>query len=579
MAVSEDRLPSLSVAGSYRQDAVCHDRLEAYLPRNNQARRLLYSGSLGSVSAQMPKTFFITTAIDYTNSPPHIGHAYEKVLADVIARYHRLKGEEVFFLTGVDQHGQKVQQSAAKAGIPPAEFVKVITQKFVDLWKKLHVQYDGWAETTSDRHKKVVQGILQRLFDAGQIYKDKQAGYYSVRQEQFLTDKERGADGQFGAEWGEVEFREEENYYFRLSRHKEWLLSYLDDRKDAVIPDFRQTELRNAVARLSGDLCISRPKSRLNWGIELPFDKEFVTYVWFDALTNYISFAGYDPSLSAFNSQPSTFRDKWPALQIIGKDILVPAHGIYWLVMLHAIGFTDDQMPQLLVHGWWNLGGVKMSKSAGNVIDPFVLADKYGAEALRYYLMSDIALGKDADFSEERLVESYNANLANNLGNLLNRTLNMVQRYCVGSLRKPRESSKLPADVIDGYRQLVNEYTAATVSIYPDVVIGRSLYLASVFNGFIEAQSPWTLAKSSKPEDREFLEDLLYDCAESLRIIAILISPVLPKAAHGIFDQLNWKIELSGREERFSLADAEWGKLADEHIVGKPVPLFPRIQE
>src|SRR5438034_11569391 len=527
----------------------------------------------------VPKTFFITTAIDYTNSPPHVGHAYEKVLADVIARYHRLKGEEVFFLTGVDQHGQKVQQSAAKAGVPPAEFVKGITQKFVDLWKKLDVEYDGWAETTSDRHKKVVQGILQRLFDAGQIYKDKQAGYYSVRQEQFLTDKERGADGQFGAEWGEVEFREEENYYFRLSRHKEWLLSYLDDRKDAVIPDFRQTELRNAVARLSGDLCISRPKSRLNWGIELPFDKEFVTYVWFDALTNYISFAAHDPSLSAFNSQPSTFRDKWPALQIIGKDILVPAHGIYWLVMLHAIGFTDDQMPQLLVHGWWNLRGAKMSKSVGNIIDPFVLADKYGAEALRYYLMSDIALGKDADFSEERLVESYNANLANNLGNLLNRTLNMVQRYCVGSLRKPRESSKLPADVIDGYRQLVNEYTAATVSIYPDVVIGRSLYLASVFNGFIEAQSPWTLAKASKPEDREFLEDLLYDCAESLRIIEILISPVLPKAAHGIFDQLNWKIELSGGEVRFSLADAEWGKLADEHIVGKPVPLFPRIQE
>jgi methionyl-tRNA synthetase len=527
----------------------------------------------------MPKTFFITTAIDYTNSPPHIGHAYEKVLADVIARYHRLKGEEVFFLTGVDQHGQKVQQSAAKAGIPPTEFVKEITQKFVDLWKKLHVQYDGWAETTSDRHKKVVQGILQRLFDAGQIYKDKQAGYYSVRQEQFLTDKERGADGQFGAEWGEVEFREEENYYFRLSRHKEWLLAYLDDRKDAVIPDFRQTELRNAVERLSGDLCISRPKSRLDWGIELPFDKEFVTYVWFDALTNYISFAGYDPSLSTLNSQPSTFRDKWPALQIIGKDILVPAHGIYWLIMLRAIGFPDDQMPQLLVHGWWNLGGAKMSKSAGNIVDPFVLIDKYGAEALRYYLMSDIALGKDADFSEERLVERYNADLANNLGNLLNRTLNMVQRYCVGSLRKPRESSKLPADVIDGYRQLVNEYTAATVSIYPDVVIGRSLYLASVFNGFIEAQSPWTLAKSSKPEDREFLEDLLYDCAESLRIIAILISPVLPKAAHGIFDQLNWKMELSGREERFSLADAEWGKLADGHIVGKPVPLFPRIQE
>jgi len=526
----------------------------------------------------MPKTFFITTAIDYTNSPPHIGHAYEKVLADVIARYHRLKGDNVFFLTGVDQHGQKVQQSAAKAGVPPAEFVKEITQKFVDLWKKLDVQYDEWAETTAERHKKIVQGVLQRLFDAGQIYKDKQAGHYSIRQEQFLTDKERGPDGEFGPEWGQIEFREEENYYFKLSQHKDWLLRYLDDRKDAVIPDFRQTELRNAVEKLSGDLCISRPKSRLDWGIELPFDKNFVNYVWFDALTNYISFAGYDSNIDNYEKQPQEFRDRWPALQIIGKDILVPAHGIYWLIMLHAIGFPNEAMPQLLVHGWWNLGGAKMSKSAGNVIDPFVFADKYGAEAVRYYLVSDIATGRDSDFSEERLVQRYNADLANNFGNLLNRTLNMVHRYCKGRLARPRESRKFPTDVIDGYKQLVAEYTAVTAPARPDVLIERSLYLASVFNGLIEAKSPWTLAKSSKPEDREFLEDLLYDCAESLRILALLVSPILPKAAHGIFDQLNWKMELSGKEERFSLADAEWGKLPDGHVVGKPLPLFPRIE-
>src|SRR5437762_8178422 len=252
-----------------------------------------------NVSELMPKTFFITTAIYYTNSSPHVGHAYEMVLADVIARYHRLKGESVFFLTGVDQHGQKVQQSAAKAGIVPAEFVKGITQRFVDLWKKLDVRYDRWAATTDPLHKKCVQGILQRLWDEKQIYKDKQAGHYSIRQEQFLTDKERGPNGEFGPEWGQVEFREEENYYFKLEQHKQWLLSYIDSRKEAVIPDFRQTELRNAVEKLSGDLCISRPKSRLDWGIELPFDKDFVTYVWFDALTNYISFAGYDPNAGA----------------------------------------------------------------------------------------------------------------------------------------------------------------------------------------------------------------------------------------------------------------------------------------
>jgi methionyl-tRNA synthetase len=528
---------------------------------------------------EMPKTFFITTAIDYTNSPPHVGHAYEKVLADVIARYHRLKGEKVFFLTGVDQHGQKVQQSAAKAGVAPAQFVKGITQKFIDLWKKLDVQYDEWAETTSDRHKKVVQGILQRLLDAGEIYKDKQSGYYSVQQEQFLTEKERGPDGQFGPEWGQVEFREEENYYFKLSQHKEWLLRYLENRKAAVIPDFRQTELRNAVEKLSGDLCISRPKSRLDWGIELPFDKDFVTYVWFDALTNYISFAGYDPAHSTFNSRPSTFRDKWPALQIIGKDVLVPAHGIYWLIMLHAIGFPDDQMPQLLVHGWWNLGGAKMSKSAGNIIDPFVLADKYGADPLRYYLMSDIATGKDADFSEERLGERYNADLANTLGNLLNRSLTMIEKYRVQKLTRPKSVESHP---VEEYGLRVSptlgliEYVNAMTDNAPHLACQVALNLTLQCNQIVDAARPWVLAKDAAK--REHLDQVLYTLAESLRIIATLISPILPKAAHGIFDQLNWKMDLSGKEERFSLKDAEWGKLPDGHVVGKPTPLFPRIE-
>jgi methionyl-tRNA synthetase len=541
---------------------------------------LPYNDSSGSFWL-MPKTFFITTAIDYTNSAPHVGHAYEKVLADVIARYHRLKGDKVFFLTGVDQHGQKVQQSAAKAGVTPAEFVKGITQKFVDLWRKLDVQYDEWAETTSDRHKKVVQGILQRLFEADQIYKDKQSGYYSVRQEQFLTDKERGSDGEFGPEWGQVEFREEENYYFRLSQHRDWLLSYIDGRSDAVIPDFRQKELRNAVERLGGDLCISRPKSRLDWGIELPFDKDFVTYVWFDALTNYISFAGYDPSHSTLNSpasaqlrlgkQPATFVEKWPALQIIGKDILVPAHGIYWLIMLHAIGFPDDQMPQLLVHGWWNLGGAKMSKSAGNIIDPFVLIEKYGAETLRYYLMIGIAPGQDADFSEEHLIQFYNRDLANNLGNLLARTLTMIRKYREGRVHSPSPNFPPPYKCLGwgNYIKMMNEF-AVHQCIY------AALSAATPLNQYIEEHKPWALTKDSNESDR--LQAVLYYTADSLRISAILLSPVLPKAAHGIFDQLNWKTELSGKEERFSLADAEWGVLPDGHVVGKPVPLFPRIE-
>jgi methionyl-tRNA synthetase len=534
----------------------------------------------------VPKTLFITTAIDYTNSPPHIGHAYEKVLADVIARYHRLKGDKVFFLTGVDQHGQKVQQSAAKAGVPPAEFVKEITQKFVDLWKKLDVKYDEWAETTSERHKKVVQGILQRLFDEGQIYKDKQAGYYSIRQEQFLTDKERGADGEFGAEWGQVEFREEENYYFKLSDHKKWLLDYLEKRDDAVIPNFRQTELRNAVEKLSGDLCISRPKSRLGWGIELPFDKDFVNYVWFDALTNYISFAGYDPKIDNYERQSQDFRDRWEnVLQIIGKDILVPAHGIYWLIMLHAIGFPDDQMPQLLVHGWWNLGGAKMSKSTGNIVDPFALADKYGAEALRYYLMRGIATGKDADFVEEQLISCFETDLANVVGNLLNRSLPMIWNFANGKLTKIDASNLPDGPGVSEMRNLANSEIPSALQIYErdltktlriDLAFGQPVALGLYCNGLIQITAPWKLAKNE--DQQTVLDAVLYHLAETLRIIAILISPVLPKAAHGIFDQSNWKMELSGNEARFSLADAEWGGLPDGHVVGKPVPLFPRIE-
>jgi methionyl-tRNA synthetase len=514
----------------------------------------------------MAKTFFITTAIDYTNSAPHIGHAYEKILADVIARYYRLKGENVFFLTGVDQHGQKVQQSAEREGVPPEQFVAGVTEQFIALWDKLDVRYDAWAATTDPLHKKCVQGMLQRLFDEGKIYKDKQVGFYSVRQEQFLTDKDRNEAGEFGPEWGEVEQREEENYYFRLSEHKEWLLNFLRSHPTFVSPSFRQTELINAVEKLSGDLCISRPKSRLSWGIELPFDRDYVNYVWFDALTNYISFIGYDPTIDKYEDQSKEFLEKWPALQIIGKDILIPAHGIYWPIMLHALGFPDEAMPQLLVHGWWNLGGAKMSKSAGNIVDPDALIDKYGAEALRYYLMSDIVTGKDADFSEQRLIERYNPDLANNLGNLLNRTLNMAHRYRVGKI-----SGRGPGTIPH-----VSAYCTEMEQSFVHAAFERVNGFVVSCNQEIEVKQPWTLAKNDS--GTEELDSLLYQLIESLRIIAILISPVLPKAAHGMFDQLNWKMELSGKEERFRLEDAAWGKLPNGHIVGKPVPLFPRIE-
>ncbi len=295
-------------------------------------------------------------------------------------------------------------------------------------------------------------------------------------------------------------------------------------------------------------------------------------------MTNYISFAGYDSAIDAYERQPQEFRDRWSkdTLQIIGKDILVPAHGIYWLIMLQAIGFPDDQMPQLLVHGWWNLGGAKMSKSAGNIVDPFVLADKYGSDALRYYLMSDIVVGRDADFSEEGLIVRFNSDLANDFGNLLNRVLNMTQRYLHGEVRR----KKLDAQVDEFFRQEVGAWISNTkylVDLFAIDQATRWLGEAAGFcNIYIETEAPWKLSK----ENSARLEAVLFNLLDALRIIAILISPVLPKAAHGIFDQLNWKTEpeLSGKEARFSLADAEWGRLPDGHVVGKPVPLFPRIE-
>ncbi|MBE2204903.1 MAG: methionine--tRNA ligase [Chthoniobacterales bacterium] len=508
--------------------------------------------------------FFLTTAIDYTNGAPHIGHAYEKVLADAIARYRRLKGDAVFFLTGVDQHGQKVQQSAQKQGVAPAEFVAGITSQFLSLWKTLDIRYDAWAATVDPVHKHCVQAMLQRLWETGHFYKAKQAGYYSVRQEQFLTDKERGPDGEFGPEWGEVVLIEEENYFFKLAGHRQWLLDFIDARSAAgkpfVLPDFRVAELRNAVEKLSGDLCISRPKSRLEWGIELPFDKDFVTYVWFDALSNYVSFAGYDPTPGADNA---VFHSRWPALHVIGKDILVPPHGIYWPIMLRACGFSDTEMPTLLVHGWWNIAGSKMSKSQGNIVDPAELVKTFGVAATRYYLLSDIATGRDADFSEERLILRYNTDLANSLGNLLNRSLSMAKRYRGGAVKK--SASPLAAFIAEkcaAYCRHMEafEVHAAIESAWE--IIGRC-------NGYVEETAPWKLAKD--PACAEKLDGVLYTLAEALRILSILITPIIPESAEAIRSQLAW-------EGSVTLAQCEWGLLPDGHSLGDPVPVFPRIE-
>jgi len=513
--------------------------------------------------------FFLTTAIDYTNGSPHIGHAYEKVLADVIARYRRLAGEEVYFLTGVDQHGQKVQQTAEKEGVSPAEYVKTVTSRFSALWEKIGVDYDGWAETTDARHITCVQAILTDLHARDQIYKKTYKGFYSVRQEQFLTDRDRDESGNFGPEWGEVTEIEEENYYFKLSDHTPWLRDFLEQSDDTILPAFRKAELVNALEKNTGaDLCISRPKDRLTWGIEIPFDPDFVTYVWFDALINYISFVGYtpDPTLPDFESI-------WTGrpIHIIGKDILVPAHGIYWLAMLHAIGFTDENMPQLLVHGWWNRSGEKMSKSLGNIVDPVELADTFGVDALRYYLVRDIHTGKDANFDVERLVMLFNTELANDLGNLCNRALKMSVLYTAGIISPggplTPDDTGLQQSLIDStaaYRKAMDNHE---VSIGLEAINRHVTHC----NQYIDRVKPWELNKNMENKGR--VATILHHLAESVAHCAVLLSPILPNASAKLADQ----VKLPKLNE-IKLDDLRWGVIPDGHEVEIPSPVFPRIE-
>ena len=513
--------------------------------------------------------YYITTAIDYTNAAPHIGHAYEKVLADTLARYGRLRGRPTFLLTGVDQHGQKVQQSAAREGVSAAEFASAITEKFRALWRTLEVEPDGWAATSDPRHIRAVQGVLQRLHDDGQLYKAAHSGFYSVRQEQFLTDKERGEDGEFGPEWGEVVELSEENWYFRLSEHKPWLHDFLARTPDFVRPDFRQAELVKAVERLDGDLCISRPKSRLDWGIELPFDSDYVTYVWFDALLNYVTFIGYgkadgDDSLPEFDAW-------WPCdAHVIGKDILVPAHGVYWPIMLHAMGLADERMPRLLVHGWWNVSGAKMSKSLGNIIDPAVLADTFGTDAVRYYLMRDIATGRDADFLDQRLRQRYNAELANDLGNLLNRTLNMAGRYRERSLRRADPRHPRSAELASLAQRTACDYCGHMDGAMVHSALEAVAAMVSECNVYVETMAPWKLAKEQSQS--ALLDETLYTLADTLRVAAILLDPVMPGACARIRQQLAWSPPAGAALE----AQLE-ARLDDGHQLGPPSPLFPRL--
>ncbi|MEX0325994.1 MAG: methionine--tRNA ligase [Puniceicoccaceae bacterium] len=505
------------------------------------------------------KTFYITTAIDYANGPPHLGHAYEKVLTDVVARYKRLTGEEVHFLTGIDEHGQKVTQTAEAQGRTPLELTSEVGPLFVELCQHLNISNNDFIRTSEQRHKDVVQKILQDLYDRGEIYKGSYEGFYSVRQEQFVLEKEREEDGSWPEIYGEVVQIQEENYFFKLSAYQDWLISFLKENA-FVVPAFRQKQVLEFLKEPVNDLCISRPKTRLSWGIELPFDTDYVTYVWFDALINYISAIGYGTE---------DFNKYWPVdYHVIGKDILVPPHSVYWPAMLKAIGVEPPKA--LLVHGWWHIGGAKMSKSTGLKIDPVEFAETYGADALRYFLTREMSVGQDSDFTLELFLGRYNADLANNLGNLVSRLLNMAGRNFPDGLQPATVEEDPEKELKAGWDKTREEVLQAFDQFQFHLALEKTFAFITSLNRYAEIRAPWKLAKSEEAADKALLATTLANLAEGLRLANAFLQPVMPD----ISDKISG---LLGQEsiERWE-GQLDWSNRLDGQVLGGKTILFPR---
>ncbi len=515
----------------------------------------------------MSKRFYLTTAIDYVNGEPHLGHAYEKIIADVIVRARRSLGEETFFLTGLDEHGQKVEQAAVAEGKSP----QVYCDDLADIWKgfvgKLGVSNDDFVRTTQPRHKEVVQAILSKLHAEGHFYKRLYEGFYSTREETFLTEKDRRPDGSFDPSYGEVTRLKEENYYFKLGDQQQWLIDHIEQNPSFVQPDHRRNEVLGFLKHnVLEDLCITRPVARLNWGIPFPIDTNYVTYVWFDALVNYISVpaAHGDPGiLSALGYQPSSINHPlslWPAdIHVIGKDI-IKFHAVYWPIMLKAMGLPLPK--QVLAHGWWQRDGEKMSKSTGNVVDPIAVIKEWGVDAFRFYVVRELDIASDGNWTDEGFRHRYNSELADGLGNLLNRALSMLRRYRNGLVAPV--SNVLAADVervVAETRDLLqgNRLQAALMTIWS---------LVSRANQYVEQTAPFKLAKD--PAKAAQLDEALYNLAEVCRVLAVLLWPFLPETAARIYGQLG----LTGLPDKFS--EARWGGLAAGHAIGTPAALFPK---
>ena len=496
----------------------------------------------------MNNSFYISTPIYYVNDKPHIGHAYTTILADVIARFYRQLNYDTFFLTGLDEHGQKVQEAASNRKVEPQDHCNEMAPRFTELWEKLHISNDDFIRTTEERHKKVVQEFLQLVFDKGDIYKDEYTGLYSVSEERFITEKE-AESGIFR----DIKELKEINYFFKMSNFQTQLIEHIENNNNFIQPAHRKNEILGFLKQPLSDLCISRPKSRLNWGIELPFDDEYVTYVWFDALINYLTATGYGEDDLSYNKW-------WPAdCHLIGKDILT-THAVYWPTMLLSAGIPLPKT--IFAHGWWLSDSSKMSKSVGNVVNPLDLIEEYGVDPVRYYLMREMVLGQDANFTMESFIKRYNSDLANDYGNLLSRVSTLIKKNYDGLIPDKGEQTSSEEEIIKSAEALLNGMSNKIKEMKINDSIEDIMKFVRSINKYMEEQKPWKLVK----EDKVGAGTILYTAGESMRVATILLSPVMPNRCAEVLHTFN-----SGRS-------LEWGGLKPGVKLNDHETLFPRIQ-
>ena len=509
-------------------------------------------------------SLYITTPIYYVNARPHLGHAYTTIIADTYSRFRRLCKEDVRFQTGTDEHGDKIAEAAQAADIQPKEYADRISSMFREAWPSLAITPDNFIRTTDEHHVRTVQEILQKVHDQGDIYLGSYSGLYCRGCERFLTEKEL-VDGKCPDHQTAPTPISESNYFFRMSKYQDWLIDHIQKNPDFITPERYKNEVLSFLSEPLEDLCISRPKSRLTWGISLPFDDDFVTYVWFDALINYITGIGYPDS--------EKFSGYWEVAEhVIAKDILKP-HAIYWPTMLRAIGLAPYK--RLHVHGYWNINEAKMSKSIGNVVRPEALLQNFGVDTIRYFLLREMSFGLDASFSDENMIARQNSDLANDLGNLFSRALTMINKFANGIVPAPADLEPADKELAGAAVNMVAEYTAQMNNFAFNRALQAVWAIISLANKYIVSSEPWVLAKDPAKTDR--LNTVLYNLAETLRLIGLVLTPVMPETS------LKMAMALGSTEDEHSrqnLVDhGEWG-LTDPGVkINLGPSLFPRLEK